>query len=196
MEGQSAAIIHYRDDETMYVEAKADRVTVVFSTIFKDEDDIVLGKVFLQVRSSVSRHFIDSAFRRTKKHKYFRWCEAFATTLPLMENCRVTPFLLTCWVLRRNSQGRRKMINKGICFLCFEGTKVVWINLFIGIHIWKRWKNNYKHVIKNLKNFFNSYILNCLPYRIIYIGDISETAGNSNTWIYFPLSPWAIWWPR
>lgn len=48
IEGQEAAIIHYRDDETMYVEAKADRVTVVFSTIFKDEDDIVLGKVFLQ----------------------------------------------------------------------------------------------------------------------------------------------------
>lgn len=32
-----------------YVEAKADRVTVVFSTIFKDEDDIVIGKVFMQV---------------------------------------------------------------------------------------------------------------------------------------------------
>jgi actin related protein 2/3 complex subunit 2 len=31
-----------------YVEAKADRVTVVFSTIFKDEDDIVIGKVFMQ----------------------------------------------------------------------------------------------------------------------------------------------------
>jgi len=47
-EGEEAAIIHYRDDETMYVEAKADRVTVVFSTVFKDDDDIVLGKVFLQ----------------------------------------------------------------------------------------------------------------------------------------------------
>lgn len=31
-----------------YVEAKADRVTVVFSTIFKDENDIVIGKVFMQ----------------------------------------------------------------------------------------------------------------------------------------------------
>jgi hypothetical protein len=92
MEGQSAAIIHYRDDETMYVEAKADRVTVVFSTIFKDEDDIVLGKVFLQVRSSVSRHFVDSAFRRTKKHEYFRRIEGFATTLAIMANCRVTIF--------------------------------------------------------------------------------------------------------
>ena len=32
----------------MFVEAKVDRVTVVFSTIFKDDDDVVLGKVFLQ----------------------------------------------------------------------------------------------------------------------------------------------------
>ncbi len=47
-EGHKTAIIHYRDDETMYIEAKADRVTVVFSTVFKDEDDIILGKVFLQ----------------------------------------------------------------------------------------------------------------------------------------------------
>lgn len=31
-----------------YVDAKSDRVTVVFSTIFRDEDDVVLGKVFMQ----------------------------------------------------------------------------------------------------------------------------------------------------
>lgn len=31
-----------------YVEAKSDRVTVIFSTIFRDEDDVVLGKVFMQ----------------------------------------------------------------------------------------------------------------------------------------------------
>jgi Arp2/3 complex, 34 kD subunit p34-Arc len=31
-----------------YIEAKADRVTVVFSTIFKDEDDVIIGKVFMQ----------------------------------------------------------------------------------------------------------------------------------------------------
>lgn len=30
------------------MEAKSDRVTVVFSTIFKDEDDMVIGKLFLQ----------------------------------------------------------------------------------------------------------------------------------------------------
>ena len=32
----------------MYVEAKSDRVTVIFSTVFRDEDDIQIGGVFLQ----------------------------------------------------------------------------------------------------------------------------------------------------
>lgn len=48
IKNNNRAVIHYRDDETMYVEAQLDRVTVIFSTIFKDEDDIVLGKVFMQ----------------------------------------------------------------------------------------------------------------------------------------------------
>ncbi|XP_065338247.1 probable actin-related protein 2/3 complex subunit 2 [Cloeon dipterum] len=47
-EGHKRAVINYRNDETLYVEAKADRVTVVFSTIFKDEDDVIIGKVFMQ----------------------------------------------------------------------------------------------------------------------------------------------------
>ena len=47
-EGQKRAVIHYRDDETLYVEAKPDRVTVIFSTIFKDETDVIIGKVFMQ----------------------------------------------------------------------------------------------------------------------------------------------------
>jgi len=47
-EGHQRAVIHYRDDETMYVEAKADRVTVIFSTIFKDASDIILSEVFLR----------------------------------------------------------------------------------------------------------------------------------------------------
>lgn len=32
-----------------YLEAKKDRVTVVFSTVFKDDDDVIIGKVFMQV---------------------------------------------------------------------------------------------------------------------------------------------------
>ncbi|KAG8429523.1 hypothetical protein GDO86_019955, partial [Hymenochirus boettgeri] len=34
-DGEKRAVIHYRDDETMDVEAKKDRVTVGFSTVFK-----------------------------------------------------------------------------------------------------------------------------------------------------------------
>lgn len=76
-EGEQRAVVHYREDESMYaqlraqpgrtlasaamltclipsdlryVEAKKDRVTVVFSTVFKDDDDVIIGKVFMQVR--------------------------------------------------------------------------------------------------------------------------------------------------
>jgi hypothetical protein len=54
--GNRRAIIHFRDDETMYVEARADRVTVIFSTVFRDPDDVVIGKVFLQVCVRVHAH--------------------------------------------------------------------------------------------------------------------------------------------
>jgi actin related protein 2/3 complex subunit 2 len=40
--------IHYRDNEAIYVKAEKDRVTVLFSTTFKDETDVIFGKVFLQ----------------------------------------------------------------------------------------------------------------------------------------------------
>jgi len=42
------AVIHYREGESIYVEAKSDRVTVIFSTTFKEADDIIIGGVFLQ----------------------------------------------------------------------------------------------------------------------------------------------------
>jgi len=47
-ESSERAVIHYREGETMYVEAKADRCTVIFSTVFKDNDDVIIGKVFMQ----------------------------------------------------------------------------------------------------------------------------------------------------
>jgi len=48
VDGEKRAVIHYRDDETLYVEAKKDRVTVIFSTVFRDDDDIIIGKIFMQ----------------------------------------------------------------------------------------------------------------------------------------------------
>jgi actin related protein 2/3 complex, subunit 2 len=40
--------IHYRDEEAIYIQASHDRVTVIFSTVFREETDRVIGKVFLQ----------------------------------------------------------------------------------------------------------------------------------------------------
>jgi actin related protein 2/3 complex subunit 2 len=55
--GQGALMqVHYRDEEAMYIQAAPDRVTVIFSTVFREETDRIFGKVFLQVcfRSSIA----------------------------------------------------------------------------------------------------------------------------------------------
>lgn len=54
---QKTAVINYRPDETLFVRALDDRVTVIFSTTFKGEDDVVLGKVFMQEFSETRRKF-------------------------------------------------------------------------------------------------------------------------------------------
>ena len=50
-EGGEVMAIHYRDEEAIYIKASHDRVTVIFSTIFREETDRIFGKVFLQVRT-------------------------------------------------------------------------------------------------------------------------------------------------
>ncbi|CAJ0639668.1 16284_t:CDS:2 [Entrophospora sp. SA101] len=40
--------IHYRDQEAIYIQARHDRVTVIFSTLFNEETDSICGKLFLQ----------------------------------------------------------------------------------------------------------------------------------------------------
>jgi Arp2/3 complex, 34 kD subunit p34-Arc len=52
MEGGEVRAIHYREEEAIFIKASHDRVTVIFSTIFRDETDRVFGKVFLQVIQS------------------------------------------------------------------------------------------------------------------------------------------------
>ena len=42
-------VIKYREEEAIFVQASHDRVTVIFSTVFKEETDRVYGRVFLQV---------------------------------------------------------------------------------------------------------------------------------------------------
>ncbi|KAJ1921392.1 hypothetical protein H4219_000709 [Mycoemilia scoparia] len=45
----------YRENETLYVQAHVDRITVIFSVLFKEEMDQVFGKVFLQEFVDVRR---------------------------------------------------------------------------------------------------------------------------------------------
>lgn len=47
-EGGSVRAIHYREEEAIYIKASHDRVTVIFSTVFREETDRVFGRVFLQ----------------------------------------------------------------------------------------------------------------------------------------------------
>lgn len=49
LEGGEVRAVHYREEEAIYIKASHDRVTVIFSTIFREETDRVFGKVFLQV---------------------------------------------------------------------------------------------------------------------------------------------------
>jgi len=47
--------IDYREGEAIYIKGEPERVTVVFSILFKDADDQVFAKIFLQEFASVRR---------------------------------------------------------------------------------------------------------------------------------------------
>jgi actin related protein 2/3 complex subunit 2 len=47
-EGGEVMAIHYSEEEAIYIKSSHDRVTVIFSTIFREETDRIFGKVFLQ----------------------------------------------------------------------------------------------------------------------------------------------------
>lgn len=60
-EGGEVMAIHYRDEEAIYIKAGHDRVTVIFSTIFREETDRVFGKVFIQEFVDARRRAIQNA---------------------------------------------------------------------------------------------------------------------------------------
>jgi actin related protein 2/3 complex subunit 2 len=61
MEGGEVRAIHYREEEAIFIKASHDRVTVIFSTIFRDETDRVFGKVFLQEFVDARKRAIQNA---------------------------------------------------------------------------------------------------------------------------------------
>ncbi|KAI0393519.1 Arp2/3 complex [Xylariaceae sp. FL0594] len=60
-EGGDLMAIHYREQEAIYLKASHDRVTVIFSTRFRDETDRVFGKVFIQEFVDARRRAIQNA---------------------------------------------------------------------------------------------------------------------------------------
>jgi len=60
-EGGEVKAVHYREEEAIYVKASHDRVTVIFSTIFREETDRVFGKVFIQEFVDARRRAIQNA---------------------------------------------------------------------------------------------------------------------------------------
>lgn len=67
--GHKTAVINYREDETMFVRALADRVTVIFSTVFSGEDDVIFGKVMLQGFADTSKAKFHQAPQILYSHK-------------------------------------------------------------------------------------------------------------------------------
>jgi len=61
VEGGEVRAIHYREEEAIYIKASHDRVTVIFSTIFREETDRIFGKVFLQEFVDARRRAIQNA---------------------------------------------------------------------------------------------------------------------------------------
>jgi len=60
-EGGEVMAVHYREEEAIYVKASHDRVTVIFSTVFREETDRIFGKVFLQEFVDARRRAIQNA---------------------------------------------------------------------------------------------------------------------------------------
>lgn len=60
-EGGQVKAIRYREEEAIYIKASHDRVTVIFSTVFREETDRVFGKVFIQEFVDARRRAIQNA---------------------------------------------------------------------------------------------------------------------------------------
>jgi actin related protein 2/3 complex subunit 2 len=60
-EGGEVRAIHYREEEAIYIRASYDRVTVIFSTVFREETDRIFGRVFIQEFVDARRRAIQNA---------------------------------------------------------------------------------------------------------------------------------------
>lgn len=79
--------IHYREEESIYIRSSPDRITCIFSVLFKDETDKIFAKVFLQVCQYVpinefSIHGLNEGIRGLSQAASFTKC----TPSPLFQS--------------------------------------------------------------------------------------------------------------
>lgn len=77
-DGGEVMTVHYRDEEAIFIKAGYDCVTVIFSTVFRDETDRIFGKVFLQVCSPSST--LCSRYPRNPSHTSLGICRCPETS--------------------------------------------------------------------------------------------------------------------
>lgn len=70
LQKEPVLVVNYRGvDESIYIKPSFDRVTVIFSTIFKDETDKIFGKVFLQEFVDARKRSVQTAPQVMYSHK-------------------------------------------------------------------------------------------------------------------------------
>jgi actin related protein 2/3 complex subunit 2 len=67
--GTEVMTLHYREEESIFIKPSHDRVTVIFSTVFRDETDQIFGKVFLQEFVDARKRAIQNAPQVLYSHK-------------------------------------------------------------------------------------------------------------------------------
>ncbi len=98
-------VVKYREEEAIYIQANHDRVTIIFSTVFKEEADRVYGRVFLQVSPATlcSTSHTDKGYlgyagvRRRSKTTEFAECAAGDLLQPRTTARDPTAAWLTQW---------------------------------------------------------------------------------------------------
>lgn len=70
LQKEPVLVVNYRgEDESIYIKPSFDRVTVIFSTIFKDETDKIFGKVFLQEFVDARKRSVQTAPQVMYSHR-------------------------------------------------------------------------------------------------------------------------------
>ena len=104
--------VHYRDEEAMYIQAAPDRVTVIFSTIFREETDRIFGKVFLQV-------LVFNFYCRSHEHNFYRnllMQDANHLSKLLLKSCTQAEILLLKFEMSQAFETATKSATSPLCF--------------------------------------------------------------------------------